>query len=146
MAKLADEVKAIVQLKLTGVILTDLVWDEAVTEAGYVIMNEINHRHVPEPLKYTWANIAVDILLLDPDVIKQLEEAEGGDGEGEGSVGRIASIHEGDTTISFGSTATDSATVSGRVNSAAERAAQVVLNYERQLQPYRAMKWGRRWP
>jgi hypothetical protein len=76
--------------------------DAQTDESEQAIKNYCNITAVPDGLKYTWANMTVDLVRHD-----RAKDTGSGEGADAGIVlgGAVASIKEGDTTVSFGADA-----------------------------------------
>lgn len=117
-------------VRLKGIDLDPDLLKAAIDEVEMAICNEINHLSVPEGLKYVWASMVIDWLLaMDPSLSKQMA--------GDEPLGAVSSIHEGNTTISF----REEGSSTGLVTSARAKLDRIILNYERQLQVYRGLRW-----
>ena len=117
-----DAVIELVKRKLRGIEMSEDDIKLAVEEVQQVILNFCNISTVPEALRFTWANMAVDIL-------KSLNAEDTG-----GAVsGGPASISMGDTSLSF---STGSSTTGHVVD-----LDNLINNYAAQLKKFRRIKW-----
>lgn len=119
----------ILAAKLPSPELSDTQRQIAIAEAEQEIKNYCNIEVIPEELYFTLANMAADLLTYRPA---------GGETDGAAASvsGTIASIKEGDTTVSFGS--------GTQVRSQArteERTEKLLLDYQKQLQSFRKVRW-----
>lgn len=99
-----------------------------VQECEQVILNYCQIEEVPAPLKYTIANMSIDLFNFDSSKKS---------GDGTSIHGDITSIKIGDTTTSFG-------TISGSsdrniINSHKADLDDLLLNYRQQLNQFRKM-------
>jgi len=94
----------------------------AIEEAQQVILNYCNIKQVPDALRFTWANMACDI-------VKSFNAAE----TGEPVNGAPASVNMGDTTVSVSNTQSGTGHV---VDLDA-----FIQNYREQLNKFRRVKW-----
>ncbi len=101
----------------------------AIAEAEQEIKNYCNIEIIPEALYFTLANMAADLLAFKPAAGET-------DGAVAGVSGTIASIKEGDTTVSFGSSAQ-----ARSQERAEERTEKLLLDYRKQLQSFRKVRW-----
>lgn len=85
---LLENIKEIVKSKLLAknIEATEAIISIAIDEASYIILEHCNIGTVPEKLKYTLADISVDI--IETQYVQKEDE-------------NIKSIQQGDTTISF---------------------------------------------
>lgn len=100
-AQLLVWLKANIAGKLkTGETYTDPQKLEALEEVEQYIKNYCTIPHVPNALKYTWANMALDLLrTLFPS-----DDSGGGSSSGEADItGTVKAIQEGDTKVEFDS-------------------------------------------
>jgi hypothetical protein len=92
---------------------------------------------VPAALKFTWANMAVDLLVYQHAVNTPADA----DGETAQTAGAVSSVKEGDTTVSFGGKSPGAAD-RGRALDTHKAALDVLaMNYTAQLQRYRKVVW-----
>ena len=112
----------LIKRKAKGLEMTDDDIMLAAEETEQVIINYCNIRKVPEALRFTWANMAVDVL-------KSLNA----DQTGEAANGGPSSINMGDTSLSFSS---GKSTTGHTVN-----LDDLINNYRAQLQRFRRIKW-----
>lgn len=102
-----------------------------IEEVESVICNYINRTYVPEPLKFVFMNMTMD--LLKSQAINGIVDNEK---LGEITIGQISKIEDGDSQIQFktsGSSASTGVHV-GDVDS-------LLYNYTNQLDKYRLIKW-----
>mgnify|MGYP004645691157 FL=1 len=112
----------LVKRKLRGIEMTEDDIRLAVEEAQQVILNFCNISEVPAALRFTWANMATDIL-------KSLNAEDTG-----GAVsGGPASISMGDTNLSFSTSGSTTGHVVDLDN--------LINNYAAQLKKFRRIKW-----
>lgn len=113
----------LIKRKLKGIEMADEDIQLAADEAEQVILNYCNITVVPDALRFTWANMAVDIL-------KSLNA----DATGEAVSGGPSSVSMGDTSLSFSSSGSNSGHV---VDLDA-----LINDYKSQLQKFRRIKWS----
>lgn len=121
----------IVQAKIKNEAITELDIQLAIGEVEEVIKNYCNIDEVPEALKYTWANMAVDL-------VKYNYESNNSGGEVAADAADVSSIKVGDTQIQLGGGSGSRAKV---LNSHRPNLDQIVMNYQSQLNKFRRMVW-----
>lgn len=117
-----DTVIALIKRKLRGIDMTEDDIRLAAEEAQQVIINYCNIQSVPDVLRFTWANMAVDIL-------KSLNAED----TGEAVSGGPSSINMGDTSLSFSSGGSNTGHVVDLD--------KLINNYSAQLKKFRRIKW-----
>jgi hypothetical protein len=127
----------IVQLKLKDTGISSEICELAVDEVAQVIKNYCNIDSIPEALKYTWANMAVDAAKYQyastNNDTSKLDDI---------SVGDVSSIKIGDTNISFANQGQGATTERERaVKSHNANLDSLVMNYKDQLNKFRRMVW-----
>lgn len=125
----------IVQAKLgeSGASLSPLSLELAIAEVEQAIKNYCSISSVPDALRFTWANMAVDLLRYE------LASSEGPNEDEEVDMSGVSSIRMGDTTINLGGGANSSY---GRaVNSHKANLDDIVMNHREQLHKFRRMVW-----
>lgn len=125
----------IVQAKLgeSGASLSPLSLELAIAEVEQAIKNYCSISSVPDALRFTWANMAVDLLRYE------LASSEGPDEDAEVDMSGVSSIRMGDTTINLGGGANSSY---GRaINSHKANLDDIVMNHREQLHKFRRMVW-----
>lgn len=110
------EVREILIRKLEGQPFNDGELDTALEEVEQCIKNYCNRSSVPDALRFTWANMAADLL-----------RATGG-GSATIPAGEIASISVGDVTVT-------------RKRSGDAELGELVSSYRSQLNAFRRMRW-----
>lgn len=107
----------------------DAVLRDFIDETESVICNFINREYVPEPLRFVFINMTMDLLksqalngMLDNDKLTD---------EG---LGAYASIKDGDTELKLATTKTSTGAHVADVDS-------LLYNYKEQLMKYRIIKW-----
>lgn len=121
----------IVNIKITDATITEPEKALAIGEVEQVIKNYCNIDKVPEALKYTWANMVVDL-------IKYNYESNNSGGEVAADAADVSSIKVGDTQIQLGGGSNARAKV---LNSHRPDLDQIVMNYQSQLNQFRRMVW-----
>lgn len=125
----------IVQAKLgeSSASLSPLSLELAIAEVEQAIKNYCSISSVPDALRFTWANMAVDLLRYE------LASSEGPDEDAEVDMNGVSSIRMGDTTINLGEGANSSY---GRaINSHKANLDDIVMNHREQLHKFRRMVW-----
>lgn len=130
-------VEEIVQAKINDDLIPDIDITMAVEEVEQVIKNYCNILTVPEELKYTWANMAVDLLLYTK--VSRADFDVSGDAETIG-INDIQKIELGDTELWLGNTSRTSKT-SRALASHTAALDRLVMEYKSQLQKFRRMVW-----
>lgn len=124
-----------VQAKLgeSGASLSPLSLELAIAEVEQAIKNYCSISSVPDALRFTWANMAVELLRYE------LASSEGPDEDAEVDMSGVSSIRMGDTTINLGGGANSSY---GRaINSHKANLDDIVMNHREQLHKFRRMVW-----
>lgn len=121
----------IINLKIVDATIAEPEKALAIGEVEQVIKNYCNLDRVPEALKYTWANMAVDL-------IKYNHESNNGGGDMAADAADVSSIKVGDTQIQLGGGSSSRAKV---LNSHRPNLDQIVMNYQSQLNKFRRMVW-----
>ena len=125
----------IVQAKLgeSGASLSPLSLELAIAEVEQAIKNYCSISSVPNALRFTWANMAVDLLRYE------LASSEGPNEDEEVDMNGVSSIRMGDTTINLGGGANS---LYGRaINSHKANLDDIVMNHREQLHKFRRMAW-----
>lgn len=111
----------IAQYQLPGEIVMDYL-----EEVELIICNYINRTYVPEPLRFVFVDLTIDLLKaqaingnIQNDELSNI------------SLGTLASVKDGDTELKF-------KTTSSVIGSDAE---SLLTNYTQQLDKYRLTKW-----
>lgn len=126
----------IVKSKLSDYQFKDIEVRLAVSEIEQVIKNYCVIGDVPKELVFTWANMTVDLLLFE---FHAKSNNNIGD-EAASNSGEISSLSIGDTSISFGGTATNSER-NRALNSHKPILDELTLNYQQQLNSFRRLVW-----
>ena len=121
----------IVRAKIKNEAITELDIQLAIDEVQVVIKNYCSIDEVPEELKYTWANMAADLVLY------QYASNNSG-GEVAADAADVSSLKVGDTQIQLGGGSGSRAKV---LNSHRPNLDQIVMNYQSQLNKFRRMVW-----
>lgn len=100
-----------------------------IEEVQCSICNYINRGYVPEPLRFVFLNLTIDLLksqaltgYLDNEALA------------DASIGNISSIKDGDSEIKFATSKTNTGAHVADVDS-------LLYNYKSQLDKYRILKW-----
>lgn len=131
------DILEIINAKLSNVSIDFHEKALAIEEVENVIKNYCNINTVPSELKFTWANMAIDLLRyqheanLLPDSDNSLDSV---------AAGNISSLKIGDTSINLGNE--DSLSVRTiAMKSHSPNLDNLVMNYKSQLQRFRKMVW-----
>jgi len=100
-----------------------------IDEVESVICNYINRSYVPEPLKFVFMNLVLD-LLKSQALNGQLNN----DTLADASIGSYSSIKDGDTELKFATSKTNTGSHVADVEA-------LLYNYTIQLNKYRILKW-----
>ena len=125
----------IVRNKIKDVTITELDIQIAVDEVEQVIKNYCSIDEVPEALKYTWANMAVDLARFHYE-----SNTSGGNALEGFESSDISSVKIGDTQISL-----QGGSVSGERSKALKshrpNLDEIVINNKAQLNKFRRLVW-----
>lgn len=124
----------IISSKVANDAITELNKEVAIEEVEQVIKNYCSIEEVPEALKYTWANMAVDLINYNYAV----NAGKSGDDLLEVDPSDVSSIKVGDTQIQLGGGSGERAKT---LNSHSTSLDHVVMNYSNQLNKFRRMVW-----
>lgn len=121
-----------------GESISDFEYAIAVDEAAVEIKNYCNLTgDIPDGLKYTWANMAIDLVLYRH---YRTKETLGDDGQRGLESRPIASMSIGDTSVTFGTTnSSDGLYIEAKSHVA--NLDDLLMNYKDQLNKYRKMVW-----
>lgn len=113
----------------------------AIEEIEEVIKSYCNIDNIPKALKFTWANMAIDLLRyqVTTQSTPSTEASAGGVDFNASNTGNISSVKIGDTNISFSSGDNSLNALSKKSHQA--NLDDLILNYKEQLQRYRRMTW-----
>lgn len=125
-------VYARVQNRLADNQLEQDVLMDYIEEVECAICNYINRTYVPEPLKFVFVNLTMDLLksqalngIIDNENLSDI------------SIGSLSSIKDGDSEIKFKTSATTN-TGTGAHTADVD---SLLYNYTQQLDKYRLLKW-----
>ncbi len=119
----------IIQTRLGNNPLGNALLNSFIEETESVIINYINRTYVPEPLKFVFVNMCMD-LLKSQAMNGNIDNEQLADT----SIGSVAAIEDGDTQIKFATTKTITGAHVADVDS-------LLYNYKIQLDKYRLLKW-----
>lgn len=120
-----------IQTRLGENALDEDVLRDYIEETESVICNYINRTYVPEPLKFVFMNMVLDLLKsqalngnIDNDALSDI------------NIGTLSKIEDGDSQLQFrtGSSSANTGVHVGDVDS-------LLYNYTSQLDKYRLTKW-----
>ena len=107
----------------------------AIEEVEQAIKNYCNINSVPDALKFTWANMAVDLIRY------QYASTNKDSGDlGSIDIGSVSSLKIGDTDIKLGGS-NDTTAQSIAIKSHKVNVDDIVMNYRQQLVAFRRMVW-----
>ena len=132
------EINSIVSTKLKGLTPDTDVMNLCIAEAKQYILDYCNISVIPEALNFTCANIAVDLYKYQTEINKDTSQMSLEDAV---DPSNIASIKEGDTTITLG-VAKNATNISARgvtLSSHTPDLDKIVMNYTAILQKYRIL-------
>lgn len=120
-----------IQNRLGDNAMEEDVLRDYIEETGSVICNYINRTYIPEPLKFVFVNMTMDLLKslaingdIDNDKLSEI------------NLGRVSKIEDGDSQIQF-NTSSSSANSGVHVGDPDS----LLYNYTSQLDKYRLLKW-----
>ena len=123
----------IVRAKIKDAAITELDIQLAIDEVQMVIKNYCSIDEVPEGLKYTWTNMAADLVLYQyasnnssDDVLSDID------------VGDISNLKIGDTQIALQGNNSERGKI---LKSHRPNLDQIVMNNKEQLNRFRRMVW-----
>lgn len=123
----------IVRAKIKDAAITELDIQLAIDEVQMVIKNYCSIDEVPEGLKYTWANMAADLVLYQyasnnssDDVLSDID------------VGDISNLKIGDTQIALQGNNSERGKI---LKSHRPNLDRIVMNNKEQLNKFRRMVW-----
>lgn len=123
----------IVNAKLNNDAITELDIHMAIDEVGEEIKNYCNIDEIPNGLKYTWANMAIDLAKYQfeannpvDDILDAIDATD------------VSTLKIGDTQIALGGNNSERATA---LKSHKPNLDQILMNYKAQLNRYRRMVW-----
>jgi len=123
----------IVSAKLNNEAITELDINMAIDEVGEEIKNYCNIDEIPDGLRYTWANMAIDLAKYQyevnnpvDDILDALDATD------------VSTLKIGDTNIALGGNNSERAKA---LKSHRPNLDQIILNYKAQLNRYRRMVW-----
>lgn len=127
-------VEEIVAAKVANTAIEQSLIDLAVEEVEQEIKNYCHIDKVPEELKFTWANMTVDLVRYQYANTPESTENENF------SLGDVSALKVGDTNIGFGAGgATNAHNIA--IKSHSPNLDDIVMNYRQQLNAFRRMVW-----
>lgn len=128
-----DHVKQIVEVKFGTLDVDETHVNLVVDEIETVILNYCNILEVPYALRFTWANMTVDLVKYEIEANRTDELDTMFDARD------VSIIHVGDTEIDFRGLGN---TVKNRILKSHDAALDdIVMNYQQQLNRFRKMVW-----
>lgn len=128
----------ILAVKLTDTSVTEAQRQLAIDEIGQEILNYCHIPVVPPELYSTQANMARDLLLYEQEANRPTNDG----GQDDGAVaGKVSSITEGDTSVSFGNKSVAETDRERTLGSHRSMLDALILNYREQLNQFRKVKW-----
>lgn len=128
----------IVNIKTSNINISNAEKLLAIDEVEQAIKNYCNIDVVPDELKFTWANMSIDLLRYMYE--SNLPENDGDINGDAISTGDISSLKIGDTTINLGSGSSTNAH-NLAIKSHYPNLDEIVMNNKAQLQRFRKMVW-----
>lgn len=122
----------LIQQRLNDVSLEYNTLQTYIEEIQFNICNYINRGYVPEPLKFVWLNMTLD--LLKSEAMNGVIE---NDKLGDVSIGALASIKDGDTELKLATSSSSKNSVGAHVGDVDS----LIYNYKTQLDKFRVNKW-----
>ena len=126
-------ISEIVKAKIKDAAITELDIQLAIDEVQMVIKNYCSIDEVPEGLKYTWANMAADLVLY-----QYASNNSSDDVLGDIDVGDISNLKIGDTQIALQGNNSERGKI---LKSHRPNLDQIVMNNKEQLNRFRRMVW-----
>jgi hypothetical protein len=123
----------IVSAKLNNEAITELDINMAIDEVGEEIKNYCNIDEIPDGLKYTWANMAIDLAKYQYEVNNPVDDILDAIDATD-----VSTLKIGDTQIALGGNNSERATA---LKSHKPNLDQILMNYKAQLNRYRRMVW-----
>lgn len=121
-----------------GEAISDFEYAVAIDEAAVEIKNYCNITgDIPDGLKYTWANMAVDLVLYR---YYRNKETLGADGKNSLQPSLVSSMSIGDTSVTFGKAGSSDGAYS-EAKAHVANLDDLLMNYKDQLNKYRKMVW-----
>ncbi len=128
-----DHVKQIVEVKFSTLDVDETHVNLVIDEIETVILNYCNILEVPHALRFTWANMTVDLVKYEIEANRTDELDTMFDARD------VSIIHVGDTEIDFRGLGN---TVKNRILKSHDAALDdIVMNYQQQLNRFRKMVW-----
>lgn len=128
-----DHVKQIVEVKFGTLDVNETHVNLVIDEIETVILNYCNILEVPHALRFTWANMTVDLVKYEIEANRTDELDTMFDARD------VSIIHVGDTEIDFRGLGN---TVKNRILKSHDAALDdIVMNYQQQLNRFRKMVW-----
>ena len=109
----------------------------AIEEVELVIKNYCNINSVPEELKFTWANMTIDLLRYQHESNLSTEASDNID---DINIRDVSSLKIGDTSVNLGSGSISNAH-NIAMRSRYPNLDEIIMNYKSQLQRFRKMVW-----
>ena len=123
----------IVSAKLNNEAITELDINMAIDEVGEEIKNYCNIDIIPDGLRYTWANMAIDLAKYQYEVNNPVDDILDAIDATD-----VSTLKIGDTQIALGGNNSERATA---LKSHKPNLDQILMNYKAQLNRYRRMVW-----
>lgn len=126
----------IVKTKLNNTEIPDDLCELCVDEIEQCIKNHCKIDKVPEALKFTWANMAIDLVRYEyASSNKDLDEPDNI------SVADISTIKIGDTNIQLGNSGSSINMRNKAIKSHQAHLDSLIMNYKQQLNSFRRLVW-----
>ena len=124
----------ILAVKLTDASVAEMQRLLALAEIEQEILNYCNISAVPPQLCFVQANMARDLLLYEQELNRVPDDGDAGEAA---LSGKVSSIAEGDTTVSFGNKSDAEEDRARLLGSHREMLDMLILNYREQLNKFR---------
>lgn len=131
------DILEIIDAKLSNISIPSAEKLLAIEEVELVIKNYCNINNVPEELKFTWANMTIDLLRYQHESNLSTEASGNID---DINIGDVSSLKIGDTSVNLGSGSISNAH-NIAMRSHYPNLDEIIMNYKSQLQRFRKMVW-----
>ena len=123
----------IVRAKIKNPAITELDIQLAINEVEEVIKNYCNIDTIPEALKFTWANMSVDLIRYQHELNTNADDVLAGIDASD-----VSNLKIGDTQIALQGNNSERSKI---LKSHRPNLDQIVMNYKQQLNRFRRMVW-----
>lgn len=145
MTALANEVQGIVAYKLKAIGMDVPIGIEMpVAEVGQAILNYCNICRVPHALRFTWANMVLDYLRWEAELLR-VNDSDPDSPGGSATATITSSIRQGDTSVGFSADTSSQTYQSAKAHNIGSGDGGIldkfVMNYADQLNKFRRVCW-----